>query len=348
MLTELLGIKLPIIQAPMAGVQDATLAAAVCNSGGLGSLPCAMLSPDDLEREIVRLNKLTDKTFNLNFFCHEPVEATAQQLTQWEIQLSSYFKELGIDPPVSPSGPAREPFSEVTLSIVERFVPAVISFHFGLPRPEWVERIKAMGSRVVSTATTVEEAVWLADNGADAIIAQGLEAGGHRGAFLTEDMTTQSGTLSLVPQICDRVSAPVIAAGGIAGPQGVAAAMALGAAGVQVGTAFMLCPEANTSSLHRAALMSDASSHTALTNVFTGRPARGIVNRLVREVGPMATTVPLFPAAAMLVSALRKVAEQAGSSDFTPLWCGQNTSGCSDASAVDVLHRLAEGVPGSC
>lgn len=348
MLTELLGTRLPIIQAPMAGVQDATLAAAVCNSGGLGSLPCAMLSPDELEREIARLNELTDKPFNLNFFCHAPVDSTAQQLTQWEITLSNYFKELGIDPPESPSGPAREPFSEDTLSIVESFNPAVVTFHFGLPRPEWIERIKTMGSKTLSTATTVEEAVWLADNGADAIIAQGIEAGGHRGSFLSEDMTTQCGTLSLVPQICDKVSVPVIAAGGIAGPQGVTAAMSLGAAGVQVGTAFLLCPEANTSPLHRAALMSNASRHTALTNVFTGRPARSIVNRLVREVGPMATTIPPFPAAAVLVSALRKTAEPAGNSDFTPLWCGQNASGCSDASAAELLRLLAEGLPGGC
>ncbi|MEE4143701.1 MAG: nitronate monooxygenase [Halieaceae bacterium] len=348
MLTQLLGTGLPIIQAPMAGVQDATLAAAVCNAGGLGSLPCAMLSPEDLQREIARLKGLTDRPFNLNFFCHTPVDPTAQQLAQWKITLMDYFRELGVEPPESHPGPAREPFGEETLAIVESVNPAVVSFHFGLPGPDWVERIKSRGSRILSTATTVEEAVWLADNGADAIIAQGLEAGGHRGSFLSEDMNAQSGTLSLLPQVCEKVSVPVIAAGGIAGPQGVAAAIALGAAGVQVGTAFLLCPEALTSPLHRAALSRTGAGQTALTNVFTGRPARSIVNRLVREIGPMARAVPPFPAAAALVSALRRAAEPAGNPDFTPLWCGQNASGCSDISAVEILRRLAEGLPAGC
>lgn len=343
LLSQMLGIRVPIIQAPMAGVQDATLAATVSNAGGLGSLPCAMLPPGELEAEIDRLNGLTNQPYNLNFFCHASVNATAQEQAEWEATLSRYFKELGLDAAESLAGPLREPFNEDALSIVETYAPAVVSFHFGLPRRDWVERIKLRGSIVLSTATTVEEAVWLVDNGVDAIIAQGLEAGGHRGSFLSEDMTTQSGTLSLVPQVCDKVPVPVIAAGGIAGRQGVSAAMALGAAGVQVGTAFLLCPETNTSSLHRTALMGNASVHTALTNVFTGRPARSIVNRLVREIGPMATAIPPFPAAAALVSALRRSAEPAGNSDFTPLWCGQNASGCREASAADILRELAKG-----
>lgn len=342
-LTQLVGTRLSIIQAPMAGVQDATLAAAICNAGGLGSLPCAMLSPDSLEAEVTRLTKLTDKPYNLNFFCHIPVEATAHQEMAWEITLQKYFRELDMDPPEPSSGPAREPFSEDRLPILERFKPAVVSFHFGLPKRGWVEQIKSWGSKVFSTATTVEEAVWLEDNGADAIIAQGLEAGGHRGSFLTDDMTTQCGTLSLVPQICANVSVPVIAAGGIGGPEGVRAAMMLGAAGVQAGTTFLLCPEANTSPLHRAALMSNTAQHTALTNVFTGRPARSIVNRLIREIGPMASTAPPFPTAANIVSALRNTTEPAGNADFTPLWCGQNATGCSDTPAAEMLHFLAQG-----
>jgi len=347
MLNKLLQIDLPIIQSPMAGVQGAPLAAAVCNAGGLGSLPCAMLSPAALEAEVSRLTAVTDRPFNLNFFCHTPTEVSAEQQRAWQSTLAAYFDELGIDPPEQTTGPLRKPFSEEALTVIERFRPAVVSFHFGLPMLDWVEQIKSWGSKVFSTATTVAEAVWLAENGADAIIAQGLEAGGHRGSFLTEDMTTQCGSLALVPRICAEVSVPVIAAGGIAGPEGVGAAMALGAAGVQVGTAFLLCPEAETSALHRAALMSKAAQHTALTNVFTGRPARSIVNRLIREIGPMASSAPSFPAAANAVSTLRQAAEPRGNADFTPLWCGQNANGCQQLPAAQVLHLLAGGVAGA-
>ena len=343
MLNQLLGTSISIIQAPMAGVQDATLAAAVCEAGGLGSLPCAMLSLESLEVEVTKLTELTEQPYNLNFFCHSPSEPSVQQQNKWKATLATFFKELDIEPPHSSAGPARKPFDEGTLHILERFRPAVVSFHFGLPRPEWVEQIKSWGSKIFSTATTLEEASWLAQNGADAIIAQGLEAGGHRGSFLTDDMTTQSGTLSLVPQICAQVPLPVIAAGGIAGPDGVRAAVALGAAGVQVGTTFLLCPEANTGPLHRAALISDTATHTALTNVFTGRPARSIVNRLVREIGPMTSAAPPFPSAASMVTALRQATEPSGKSDFTPLWCGQNASGCRNIPASEILQLLARG-----
>jgi nitronate monooxygenase len=343
-INELLHVDLPVIQAPMAGVQDATLAAAISNAGGLGSLPCAMLSPTSLEKEVARLTALTDRPFNLNFFCHKPADAARSQQLAWQTTLGTYFRELGINPPDHAVGQQRKPFGEEALCVIERFRPAVVSFHFGLPRLEWVEQIQSWGSKVFSTATTMEEAVWLANSGVDAVIAQGLEAGGHRGSFLTEDMTTQLGILSLVPRIRAEISIPVIAAGGIAGPEGVDAAMALGAAGVQVGTAFLLCPEANTSPLHRAALKSDASRHTALTNVFTGRPARSIVNRLIREIGPMSSSAPVFPTATNVVSALRQAAEPSGSTDFTPLWCGQNASGCQDIPAEEILKILTGGL----
>jgi nitronate monooxygenase len=346
MINELLGTTLPIIQAPMAGVQDTALAAAVCNAGGLGSLPCATLALEALEEEVSKLAAQTDRPFNLNFFCHRPATANEAQQSAWLASLAGYFAELNIDPPAPTSRPARQPFGAETLAVLQRLQPAVVSFHFGLPDAEWVKQIKEWGSKVFSTATTVEEAVWLADNGADAIIAQGLEAGGHRGSFLSEDMSAQCGTLSLVPKICAEVSQPVIAAGGIAGPEGVAAAIALGAAAVQVGTSFLLCPEARTSALHRAALKSPAAQHTAVTNVFTGRPARGIVNRLIREVGPMAASAPPFPWAANAVSALRQATEPVGNSDFMPLWSGQNTLGCRDIPAAEVVAYLAGGLPG--
>jgi nitronate monooxygenase len=344
MINELLGTRLPLIQAPMAGVQDASLAAAVCNAGGLGSLPCAMLSPELLETEVSRLKALTDRPFNLNFFCHRPEAATEAQQRAWLSSLSGFFAELGIDPPADVEIRSRQPFGAKALAVIEQLRPAVVSFHFGLPEAESVTRIKRCGTRVLSTATTVEEAVGLADHGVDAIIAQGMEAGGHRGSFLNEDLTTQCGTLSLVPRIRAAVSLPVVAAGGITGPREVAAAVALGAAGVQAGTAFLLCEEATTSALHRAAIKGAGAGHTAITNVFTGRPARSIVNRLVRELGPLAPSAPPFPSAANAVAALRRAAEPAGCSDFTPLWCGQNTLGCREAPAADVLEYLAGGL----
>lgn len=344
MINQLFNIELPIIQSPMAGVQDAALAAAVSNTGGLGSLPCAMLSPALLEEEVTKLTALTNRPFNLNFFCHNSADVTTADQLAWQKTLEPYFKEFDIDPPEDAVGQLRKPFDEEALSVIERFKPAVVSFHFGLPNLEWVGQIQNWGSKVLSTATTVEEAVWLAENGVDAVIAQGVEAGGHRGSFLTDDMTTQSGTVSLVPRICAEISVPVIAAGGISGPEGVAAAMALGAAGVQVGTTFLLCPETNTSPLHRTALMSEAANHTALTNVFTGRPARSIVNRLIREIGPMTSSAPAFPTAATAITALRSATESSGISDFTPLWCGQNALGCQNTPAAEVLLWLAEGL----
>jgi nitronate monooxygenase len=340
MIEQLLDIKFPAIQAPMAGVQDAKLAAAISNAGGLGSLPGAMLNPDALAAELGRLSDMTNKPFNVNFFCHQTPRVSARQHTKWQDCLAKYFDELGIEPPREIAGNLREPFGDTALSVLEQFKPAVVSFHFGLPDQKLVDQLKHWGAVVLGSATTVEEARWLAEHGADVVIAQGLEAGGHRGSFLTQDMTTQTSTLALVPQICGAVSIPVIAAGGIASPEDVVAILKVGATGVQVGTTFLLSTEARTSSLHRAALKSDASRNTALTNVFTGRPARSIVNRLVREVGPMSASATAFPSAAGPVSQLRAAAEAVGSSDFTPLWCGQNATGCREAPAAEILQYL--------
>lgn len=344
MLNDRLGTQFPIIQAPMAGVQDSALAAAVCNAGGLGSLACAMLSPESLVREVASLTALTDQPFNLNFFCHTPTPAASEQHNAWQARLEPYYRELHIESTAPVPGPARQPFDHQMLAALRHIKPAVVSFHFGLPRADWVNEIKSWGTLVLSTATTAQEATWLADHGVDAIIAQGLEAGGHRGSFLTLDMTTQRGIVSLVPAIRAAVELPVIAAGGIAGEESVRAAVALGASAVQVGTAFLLCPEARTSQLHRNALQSRAAEHTAVTNVFTGRPARSIVNRLVREIGPMAATAPPFPWAAQAISTLRQAAEPAGNSDFTPMWCGQNTTGCRNLPAADIVQLLARGI----
>ena len=343
-LAALLGIDVPIVQAPMAGVQGSALAIAVANAGGLGSLPAAMLDADGLRAELRAVRAATDRPCNVNFFCHPVPPPDAAREAAWLERLSPYYAELGVDRQAIQAGAGRLPFSEESAAVVEEFAPGVVSFHFGLPAEPLLARVKACGAKVLSTATTVEEARWLEAHGADAIVAQGVEAGGHRGMFLSDDITTQVGTLALVPQVVAAVSVPVIAAGGIADADGVAAAMALGAAGVQAGTVYLLCPEAATGAVHRAALRHESARHTALTNVFTGRPARAIVNRLVRELGPMNDAVPRFPRAAAGMLPLRAAGEAQGSGDFSPLWAGQNVSGCRAVPAAELTRALARGI----
>lgn len=340
-LQQLLGIELPIIQAPMAGVQGHALAVAVSNAGGLGSLPCAMLGLDALRHELAAIRAQTSKPFNVNFFCHAPPVPNAAREAAWRAALAPYYQEHGMDAEGIPAGPGRTPFSSEAADVLGEFRPAVVSFHFGLPSAELLARVRAWGSKILSSATTVDEARWLEAQGVDAVIAQGLEAGGHRGIFLTDDLTSQVGTMALVPQLVRAVKLPVIAAGGIADASGVAAAMALGAAGVQIGTAYLLCPEATTSAVHRAALKSEAARHTALTNLFTGRPARGIINRIIRELGPISAAAPAFPLATAAIAPLRAKAESLGSGDFSPLWSGQNASGCKEIAAAQLTRELA-------
>lgn len=338
---EQLGIELPIIQAPMAGVQGSALAIAVSKAGGLGSLPCAMLAPDALRAELAAIHAATDRPYNVNFFCHQPPQPDPERERAWRAALAPYYEELGVDPDSIPPGPGRRPFDADAAALLAEFEPPVVSFHFGLPSPELLAQVKAWGAKVLSSATTVDEARWLEAHGVDAIIAQGLEAGGHRGCFLTDDLTTQLGTFALLPQIVRAVRVPVIAAGGIADAAGVAAALRLGAVAVQVGTAYLCCPEATTSGIHRAMLKSERARHTALTNVFTGRPARGIVNRLIRELGPISAAAPAFPLAGAAVAPLRTAAERSGSADFSPLWAGQNATGCRDVPAAQLTRDLA-------
>lgn len=342
-LQELLNIEFPIIQAPMAGVQGSGLAVAVCNAGGLGSLPCAMLGPEAMRKELAVIVSQTRGPFNVNFFCHVPPRPDPEREAAWRRLLAPYYKEFGLDPQSIAGAPGRAPFSHEAAEVLSEFKPPVVSFHFGLPAPELLARLKAWDPIILSSATTVEEARWLEARGADAIIAQGLEAGGHRGHFLSGDLALQMGTFALVPQIVRKVAIPVIAAGGIADSQGVAAALALGAAGVQIGTAYMLCPEATTGPVHRAALKSEAARYTALTNLFSGGPARGIMNRAMRELGPMNGAAPPFPSAAAAMAPLRAKAEATGSGDFSPLWSGQNATGCKEVSAAQLTRELAGG-----
>ncbi len=346
-LTQLLGSRLPIIQAPMAGVQGSALALAVCKAGALGSLPCAMLSADALRAELTLLaERSSGAPWNLNFFAHQPPQPDAGREAAWRASLARLHAEYGIDPAAIPAGAGRTPFSDAIADLVEPFRPPVVSFHFGLPSPALMARVRGWGSKILSSATTVDEALWLQQQGVDAIIAQGLEAGGHRGHFLSDDLTAQMGSFALLPQVVRAVTVPVIAAGGIADAAGVAAAFALGAAGVQAGTAYLLCDEATTSQLHRAALRSDAARHTALTTLFTGRPARGIVNRVMRELGALDNQAPAFPLATTAIAPLRAAAERQGSGDFSPLWSGQNASACRAVPAAEVTRALAAGLPG--
>jgi nitronate monooxygenase len=325
----------------MAGVQDSGLAIAVSDAGGLGSLPCAILDPAGINRELATIRARTAKPFNVNFFCHVPPETSAERDLQWRSVLAPYFTELGLDEDSAPSGSGRSPFDANALAILREFKPPVVSFHFGLPAADLLSPLREWGAKILSSATTVDEARWLEAHGVDAIIAQGLEAGGHRGLFLTDDLSTQLGTMALVPQVVRAVKVPVIAAGGIADASGVRAAMALGAAGVQIGTAYLLCPEATTSAIHRAALKSEAARLTAVTNVFTGRPARGIMNRIMRELGPISPAAPAFPLAAAALAPLRAKAESLGSSEFSSLWSGQNASNCREIPAAVLTRELA-------
>jgi nitronate monooxygenase len=320
---DLFGIELPIIQAPMAGATTVDMVVATAKAGGLGSLPSALLDVDGLRAALGEVRAATKAPVNVNFFAHlSPVDDPAAQ-ARWMASLAQYYLEADLDPAAPVKGSVRAPFDAAFCDVVEDLRPEVVSFHFGLPAAELVQRVKATGAKIVSSATTVAEAVWLEANGVDAVIAMGVEAGGHRGNFLTHDMATQVGTIALVPQIVDAVRVPVIAAGGIADGRGVAAALMLGASAVQVGTAYLFCPEAKIPAVHASALAAAGGDSTAVTNVFTGRPARSIVNRLMRELGPLSAEVPAFPTAGGAIAPIRAKAEAASRDDFTNLWSGQ-------------------------
>ncbi len=345
-------LRHPLIQSPMAGVQGSALAIAVARAGGLGSLPAAMLNLDMLRSELQAIKDAGVNGYNVNFFCHTPPDATTQAAQQaaWRSTLQPYYDEYQLTPPTH-AGDAREPFTSAVCDVIAPFKPPVVSFHFGLPSAALLARVKSWGACVLSSATTVAEAQWLAANGADAIIAQGLEAGGHRGIFLTDDpvndLTNQVGLFSLLPQIVAAVDIPVIAAGGIANAAGARAAMALGASAVQVGSAFLQCDEATTSAIHRAALRGEMGyepRHTALTTLFTGRPARGIVNRAMREMGALNAAAPAFPTSTAMIAPLRAHAERLGLGDFSPLWAGQHAAASQAVPAAQVVARLMAGL----
>jgi nitronate monooxygenase len=336
------GVDLPVIQAPMAGVQDAELAIAVAEAGGLGSLPCAMLSPAQLTDALERVAARTTRPVNLNFFCHAMPAHDAAREQRWHDALAPYYREAGIALEASAPQAVRRPIDADIVALLEPFRPQVLSFHFGLPAPELLRCIKGWGARVLASATTVEEGRWLAQHGADVVIAQGIEAGGHRGNFLSDDLSLQPGTRELVSALKRAIDVPIVAAGGIGSQADVCAMLDAGASAVQAGTAYLLCPEATTSAVHRSALRdAGPSGATAATNLFSGRPARGLVNRLMRELGPMSDLPPAFPLASAALAPLRAHAEALGRGDFSPLWSGTNTSACRAVPAAEVTRSLA-------
>jgi nitronate monooxygenase len=336
---DLLGIQLPIIQGPMAGATNSSMVIAVCNAGGLGSMPAAMLSIEQLRDELRTIRQHTNTPFNVNFFCHQPPAADEQRARDWKSLLEPYYRELGVDFDAPTPVSNRAPFDAAACEVLEEFRPEVVSFHFGLPEKTLLDRVKATGAKILSSATTVDEAVWLEQHGCDAIIAMGYEAGGHRGMFLSDDLSSQVGTFALVPQIVDAVTIPVIAAGAIADARGVAAAFMLGASAVQVGTAYLFTPEAKVSASHHKALRTAKESETAVTNIFTGRPARGILNRVMRELGPVSPKAPAFPLAGGALLPLRARDE----ADFSNLWAGQAFTLGKDLSSAELTRQLADG-----
>src|SRR3954452_2284769 len=340
-LIELFKIEHPIVLAPMAGAIDFELAAAVAEAGGLGSLPCEMLTADHAREQITKVRARISRPINLNFFCHTPPELNNAREARWRERLKPYYQELGIDPAAPVPTSMRMPFDAAFCAVVEEMRPEVGSFHFGLPAADLLARVRAAGCLIMSSATTVAEARWLEEHGVDVIIAQGFEAGGHRGMFLTDDIAAQVGTFALVPQVVDAVKVPVIAAGGISDARGIAAAFALGAAGVQIGTAYLHCPESKISLPHRVALSNARDDGTALTNLMTGRPARGLINRVMRDIGPISDVAPAFPLAAGALAPLRAKAEAQGSGDFSPLWSGQAAALGRAEPAGEVTRRLA-------
>lgn len=330
----------------MAGSQGVGLALAVSKAGGLGSLPAATLSLEALDAALQTLHA-SGLPYNVNAFAHTEPTTNAVQEAAWLAALQPLAQQRGVVLPTGPAQAARQPFSHAVLAVLARYQPPVVSFHFGLPRPEWVAAIQAWGGQVWSSATTPQEGLWLQDHGCDVVVAQGLEAGGHRGHFLRPDLQGQMGLMSLLPALVGTLQVPVLAAGGVVHAAAVQAARCLGAAGVQAGTAYLFCPEATAHPLHRAALASPRAAHTQLTNVFTGRPARGIINELMHRLAhadgtgeALSSLAPAFPLATHALVPLRAAAEAHALDDFTPLWAGQSAALCQPCSAADLTAQL--------
>jgi nitronate monooxygenase len=321
----------------MAGAGGSALAIAASRGGALGSLPCGMATPDQARAEVAAFRTATDAPVNLNFFCHTLPDGVDEGA--WRALLAPFYAELDVEGGDT-RAPLRAPFEAAMCAVVEEVEPEVVSFHFGLPEPTLLERVRAAGALVIGNATSVAEARWLADRGVDFIIAQGWEAGGHSGRFLGADPAEQMGLFALLPQVADAVETPVIAAGGIADARGIAAAFMLGAAAVQIGSAYLRTPESLVSPMHRAGLAGEAAAHTVMTNLFSGGLARGVRNRLIDALGPVHTDAPPYPHASSALAPLRRAAEARGDGSFSPLWAGQAARLGRDEPAEALTERL--------
>ncbi|HYX46596.1 MAG TPA: nitronate monooxygenase [Sphingomicrobium sp.] len=332
--TDLVGTEHPIVQAPMAGAGGVDLCVAAIEGGALGSLPCGMLSPEQVRNQAAEVREKTDGPFALNFFCHTMPAKTDD--SEWTALLRPYYEEYGVAP--GNGGAIRLPFDSDMAAAVEELRPPVVSFHFGLPSGSLLARVKATGAIVIGNATIVDEARWLEERGVDAIIAQGFEAGGHTGRFLDSDPTEAIGLFALVPLIADSVSVPVIAAGAIADGRAIAAALTLGASAVQLGTAYLHAPESKISTVHRTRL---GEGGTLFTNLLSGGLARGLRGRLIDDLGPVRSEAPPYPLASAALAPIRAAAEKTGEYGFGPLWAGQAAPLGQALPAAELTRKLA-------
>ena len=339
-LLKLLGIRYPIIQAPMAGTATVALAAAVSNAGGLGSLGLGNSDVELARQQIQALKQATAAPFNVNFFCHQAQATDLDGEQSWLTKLEPYFAEFGAPAPQT-LAPAYPSFNDnaamLAMLLVER--PAVVSFHFGLPNAASITALKAAGIKLLGCATRVGEARAIIAAGLDGIIAQGVEAGGHRGVFNpAEDI--ELGLFGLLQLLKRQCPLPIIAAGGIMNGQGIAQVINMGASAAQLGTAFILCPESNASQDYRVHLGSAQAYHTGITSVISGRPARGLINRWHQELATHAQDLPAYPTAYSAAKALHKAASQQGSHDFAPYWAGQGAPLARALPAAQLMAQL--------
>ncbi len=340
-LSELLGVEHPIIQAPMASAATPALAAAVSNAGGLGSLGCAPFTPEKFAEQVGALRADTNMAFNVNFFVHDEPVADSEAETAMLQRLAPYYAELELGE--APAARSVFPiFGAEMLAAVTALKPPVVSFHFGLPEHATIETLKASGAVILASATTVREAVALEQGGVDAVIAQGYEAGGHRATFLGDVESGTVGTFALVPQVADAVSVPVIAAGAVADGRGIAAAFALGASGVQIGTAFLACPETEMHPVHRELLLQARGETTQVTRTISGRPARAIVNRYITEMNESGAEPLAFPLQYSLSGPLNAASRKRDSSDLMVMWAGQAAALARPLPAGELLTKLAD------
>jgi nitronate monooxygenase len=332
-LIDLTGVDTPIVQAPMAGSGGVALAIAAIEGGAIGSLPCAVLTPTQVILQAAEVRADAEGPLNLNFFCHHLTDAPDE--SEWRELLAPFYAEEEVQPGLPP--PLRRPFDAYMAEVVEAVQPDIVSFHFGLPAPELLARVRASGALVFGNATTPEEMRWLTDAGVDAVIAQGEEAGGHAGWFLDGHRPTP-----LAELLRAKIAVPVIAAGGIVDAEDIAATLRAGASGVQLGTAFLACPESLASAPHRALLGS--ATETVFTNLFSGGKARGFRNRLIDMIGPVSPLAPPFPHASAALAPLRAKAEADGRGDYSPLWAGTSASRVRPEPAAELNRRLAREV----